>query len=166
MKKHAPKTAPSSLQCWLRKRWLLLALPFVVFAGLIALAPTAPDRPENERMDQDGATNRSRDGKPFNYIPDEEVYALELDPRRVRFGLLEGWDREDDAFEDISALAYVSGPMYERHVDAAGQELTVPLGDLKFGAKVWMGRNRAASRQRAFIAVSYTHLSLPTKRIV
>ena len=137
----------------MRKRWLLLALPFVVFAGLIALAPTAPDRPENERVDQDGARNRSRDGKPFNYIPDEEVYALELDPRRVRFGLLEGWDREDDAFEDISALAYVSGPMYERHVDAAGQELTVPLGDLKFGAKVWMGRNRAASRQRAFIGI-------------
>ena len=153
MKKHAPKTAPSSLQCWLRKRWLLLALPFVVFAGLIALAPTAPDRPENERVDQDGARNRSRDGKPFNYIPDEEVYALELDPRRVRFGLLEGWDREDDAFEDISALAYVSGPMYERHVDAAGQELTVPLGDLKFGAKVWKGRNRSASRQRAFIGI-------------
>jgi hypothetical protein len=66
---------------------------------------------------------------------------------------LEGWDREDDAFDDISALAYVSGPMYERHVDAAGQELTVPLGDLKFGAKVWMGRNRAASRQRAFIGI-------------
>ena len=153
MKKHAPKTAPSSLQCWLRKRWLLLALPFVVFAGLIALAPTAPDRPENERMDQDGATHRSRAGKSFNYIPDDEVFALELDPRRVRFGLLEGWDREDDAFEDISALAYVSGPMYERHVDAAGQELTVPLGDLKFGAKVWMGRNRAASRQRAFIGI-------------
>ena len=153
VKKHAPKTAPSCLHCWMRKRWLLLALPFVVFAGLIALAPTAPDRPEKERMDQDGATNRSRAGKSFNYIPDEELFALELDPRRVRFGLLEGWDREDDAFDDISALAYVSGPMYERHVDAAGQELTVPLGDLKFGSKVWKGRNRAASRQRAFIGI-------------
>ena len=138
---------------WMQKHLLLFALPIVVFAGLIALAPTAPDRPENERMDQDGATNRSRAGKPFNYIPDEEVFALELDPRRVRFGLLEGWDREDDAFDDISALAYVSGPMYERHVDAAGQELTVPLGDLKFGSKVWKGRNRAASRQRAFIGI-------------
>ena len=137
----------------MRKRWLLLALPFVVFAGLIALAPTVPDRPEDERTDQAGFTNRSRAGQPFNFIPDEEVFALELDPRRVRFGLLEGWDREDDAFEDISALAYVSGPMYERHVDAAGQELTVPLGDLKFGAKVWKGRNRSASRQRAFIGI-------------
>ena len=142
-----------SRKSWLRKSCLLLALPFVVVAGLIALAPTSPDRPENEGTDQARSTNRSRAGQPFNYIPDEEVYALELDPRRVRFGLLEGWDREDDAFQDISALAYVSGPMYERHVDAAGQELTVPLGDLKFGFKVWKGRNRTASRQRAFIGI-------------
>ena len=105
-----------SRKSWLRKSCLLLALPFVVVAGLIALAPTTPDRPENEGTDQARSTNRSRAGQPFNYIPDEEVYALELDPRRVRFGLLEGWDREDDAFQDISALAYVSGPMYERHV--------------------------------------------------
>ena len=84
--------------------------------NLIAHAPTTPDRPENEGTDQARSTNRSRDGHPFNYIPDEEVFALELDPRRVRFGLLEGWDREDDAFQDISALAYVSGPMYEHHV--------------------------------------------------
>ncbi len=142
-----------SRKSWLRKSCLLLALPFVVVAGLIALAPTTPDRLENEGTDQARSTNRFRAGQPFNYIPDEEVYALELDPRRVRFGLLEGWDREDDAFQDISALAYVSGPMYERHVDAAGQELTVPLGDLKFGFKVWKGRNRTASRQRAFIGI-------------
>ena len=63
----------------------------MIFAGLISLAPMAPDRPENERTDQAGSTNRSRAGKLFNYIPDEEVFALELDPRRVRFGLLEGW---------------------------------------------------------------------------
>ncbi len=153
MKKHAPKTAPALLSSWVRKRWLLLALPFVVLVALIALAPKAPDRPENERTDQARSPNRYVANKPFNYIPDKEVYALDLDPRRVRFGLLEGWDREDDAFADISALAYVSGPMYERHVDAAGEELTVPLGDLKFGSKVWMARNRAASRQRAFIGI-------------
>jgi len=153
VKKHAPKTATPSPKSWVRKRWLLLALPFVVLVALIALAPKAPDRPENERTDQARSANRSGDDTPFNYIPDEEVYALDLDPRRVRFGLLEGWDREDDAFDDISALAYVSGPMYERHVDAAGQELTVPLGDLKFGSKVWKGRNRTASRQRAFIGI-------------
>ena len=137
----------------MQKHLLLFALTVVVVVGLIPLAPTTPNRPENEGTDQARSTNRSRAGQPFNYIPDEEVFALELDPRRVRFGLLEGWDREDDAFQDISALAYVSGPMYERHVDAAGQELTVPLGDLKFGFKVWKGRNRTASRQRAFIGI-------------
>ena len=97
-----------------------------------------------------------RDGEPFRYIPDDEVYALDLDPRRVRFGLLEGWDREQDAFEDIAALAYVSGPMYERHVDNGGREITVPLGDLKFGSRVWKGRNRTASRQRAFIGIRHS----------
>ena len=153
VKKHALKIAIASPKSWMQKRRLLLALPFLFLAGLITLAPKAPDRPENERTDQARSAYRYLANKPFNYIPDKEVYALDLDPRRVRFGLLEGWDREDDAFADISALAYVSGPMYERHVDAAGEELTVPLGDLKFGSKVWMGRNRAASRQRAFIGI-------------
>lgn len=44
----------------------------------------------------------------------------------MRLGLLEGWDREQDAYEDTAALAYVSGPMYERHIDEFGQEITVP----------------------------------------
>ena len=57
-------------------------------------------------------------------------------------------DREQDAFEDIAALGYVSGPMYERHVDNAGREITVPLGDLKFGRKVWKGRNRTLTAAR------------------
>ena len=43
--------------------------------------------------------------------------------------------------------------MYERHIDEFGQEITVPLGDLKLGSRVWRGRNRTASRQRAFIGI-------------
>ena len=89
----------------------------------------------------------------FRYQPNEEVYALDFDPRNVRLGLLEGWDREQDAFADDAALAFVSGPMYERHIDTEGQEITVPLGDLKFGRRVWLGKNRTASRQRAFIGI-------------
>jgi hypothetical protein len=73
----------------------------------------------------------------------------------VRFGLLEGWDREQDAYQDSAALAYVSGPMYERHVDDDGREITVPLGDLKFGNQVWRGRNRTASRQRAYVGIRH-----------
>ena len=94
-------------------------------------------------------------GGPFRYMPDDEVYAFDFDPRKVRVGLLEGWDREDDAFEDTAALAYVTGPMYERHLEEGGREVTVPLGDLKLGHRVWMGRNRTASRQRAFIGLRH-----------
>ena len=60
-------------------------------------------------------------GEAFRYLPNDEVYALDVDPRQVQLDLLEGWDREQDAFEDSAALAYVSGPMYERHVNDNGQ---------------------------------------------
>ena len=105
---------------WLRKRWLVVLTPVLVFAGLVALAPGTPERRDD--TPSDSVTNdlpraRPDQQKPFLYIPDDEVFALEMDPRKVRFDLLEGWDREQDAFEDMAALAYVSGPMYERHVD-------------------------------------------------
>ncbi len=138
-----------------RKRWLVFAMPLMVIGGLIALAPSVPDRAEFSEQSEVGLESQTRNRQPFRYIPDDEVYALDLDPRRVRFGLLEGWDREQDAYEDLAALAYVSGPMYERHVDNAGREITVPLGDLKFGTKVWRGRNRTASRQRAFVGIRH-----------
>lgn len=145
---------PVWIRSLLQTRWTLLLAPVVVVGGLIAIAPSPPSTPlltEAQRLERDSR----RDGEPFHYIPDDEVYALDLDPRRVRFGLLEGWDREGDAFEDSAALAYVSGPMYERHVDSGGREITVPLGDLKFGRRVWKGRNRAASRQRAFVGIRH-----------
>ena len=145
-----PRPRPPYL---LRKRWALLLSPFVVVGGLIAIAPAPPPTPLTVDSREEDAIRG--DGEPFHYIPDDEVYALDLDPRQVRFGLLEGWDRELDAFEDSAALAYVSGPMYERHVDSAGREITVPLGDLKFGRRIWKGRNRTASRQRAFIGIRH-----------
>ncbi len=135
---------------FLKKRWWLVVIPITVFTGLVALAPRAPQNKVNPS--QPAETVQSLDGS-FAYQPDDEVYALDFDPRHVRFGLLEGWDREQDAYEDTAALAYVSGPMYERHIDEFGQEITVPLGDLKLGNRVWRGRNRTASRQRAFIGI-------------
>ena len=144
-----PKTQRSIL--W-RKRWLIVVVPVTVLAGLIALAPGTPEKKEFAAEPEPSETSNSLAG-PFSYQPDAEVYALDFDPRDVRLGLLEGWDREQDAFEDTAALAYVSGPMYERHIDELGQEITVPLGDLKLGSRVWRGRNRTASRQRAFIGI-------------
>ena len=134
----------------LQKRWLILSAPFGIFAALVALAPATP-QPDALSTLKEQASGDSLGA--FRYQSDDEVYALDFDPRKVRLGLLEGWDREQDAFEDSAALAYVSGPMYERHIDDGGQEITVPLGDLKFGQKVWQGRNRTASRQRAFVGI-------------
>ena len=145
------KRKPQRSSLW-RKRWLIVVVPITVFTGLIALAPRTPEQREIATEPEPIETADSEAG-PFAYQPDDEVYALDFDPRDVRLGLLEGWDREQDAFEDTAALAYVSGPMYERHIDESGQEITVPLGDLKFGSRVWRGRNRTASRQRAFIGI-------------
>jgi hypothetical protein len=91
---------------------------------------------------------------PFRYAPDAEAFSLDFDPRQVQFDLLEGWDKEQEAFADSNALAFVSGPMYESY----GQEGTasiVPLGDLKLGGRVWRGPNRSASRQRGFLGIRH-----------
>ena len=135
----------------LRKRLWIVGLPLITFATLIALAPDTPG--PGEQGTSASFDNLGEAGGAFRYVPDDEVYALDFDPRKVRIGLLEGWDREQDAFQDTAALAYVTGPMYERHLEAGGQEITVPLGDLKFGQKVWKGRNRTAARQRASIGI-------------
>ncbi len=150
-KKRKRKPTPQRSRLW-RKRWLIVVIPVTVFAGLIALAPGTPEKKQTSPELEPVETSNALAG-PFSYQPDDEVYALDFDPRDVRLGLLEGWDREQDAFEDTAALAYVSGPMYERHIDEFGQEITVPLGDLKLGSRVWRGRNRTASRQRAFIGI-------------
>jgi hypothetical protein len=114
----------------------------------VAIAPPLPERRAGVQQIQPATSDEA-----FRYLPNDEVYALDFDPRQVQLDLLEGWDREQDAFEDSAALAYVSGPMYERHVNNSGQEITVPLGDIKLGQRVWRGRNRTAARQRAFIGI-------------
>ncbi|WP_338442462.1 hypothetical protein VZG28_05780 [Synechococcus elongatus IITB4] len=84
-----------------------------------------------------------------------EATVLSFDPRWVRIDLLKGWDQEDAAFKDRGALAFVSGPMYERVVDEqTNQEIGVALGDMKFGRSITWARNRAAARERAFVGVT------------
>ena len=123
-------------------------MPLAGLAFLVAIAPPLPEQRSTSQQ-----VRLAANGEAFRYLPDDQVYALDFDPRRVQIDLLEGWDREQDAFNDSAALAYVSGPMYERHVNNSGQEITVPLGDIKLGARVWRGRNRTAARQRAFIGI-------------
>ena len=147
-------TTDSSLKAkrplWRRKRSLTVAVPAGFIAFLVAIAPPLPEQTSpsaNDLLVRD-------DGQPFRQLSDDEAFALDFDPRKVRVDLLEGWDQEQQAFNDRSALAFVSGPMYERHVDD-GREVTVPLGDLKLGDRIWRGRNRTAARQRAFIGIGH-----------
>ena len=158
--------------------WLLVSIvggSAITVSALIALAPRLADRGEAwqgpARPSQGAAV-----AEPLRVALDgEHFYQLDLDPRLVEFGLLRGWDREQEAFADPDALAFFSGPMYERYhwpdprleqvIDqtvqpsspqrAADQGYTVPLGDLKFGPEIWRGLNRAAAGQRAFIGIDY-----------
>ena len=140
----------------LRKRWIVIGLPLLTLAALVALAPPTPEISDQKKPgSEETFLQEGAEAGTFRYLPDDEVYAIDFDPRKVRVGLLEGWDREQDAFQDTAALAYVSGPMYERHVDSGGQEITVPLGDLKLGQRIWKGRNRTAALQRAYVGIAH-----------
>ena len=130
----------------------MLGIPFGIFACLVAIAPSTP---ESSAVDSVNEPVLRSAGDSFSYREASESFVLDFDPRRVQVDLFEGWDREREAFSDSGALAFVSGPMYERHVTSGGQEITVPLGDLKLGSRVWRGRNRTASRQRAFIGIGH-----------
>lgn len=127
----------------------MVAIPAGFVSFLVAIAPAVP----GPGPKAGAPLLTSADGQPFRYQPDDSVYALDFDPREVQLQLFEGWDREREAFADRQALAFISGPMYERHVDEGGREITVPLGDIKLGNRIWRGHNRTASRQRAFIGV-------------
>ena len=133
---------------WRRKRSLTIAIPVGLLTFLVAIAPPLPE----DKSPAAAELLVRGDGQPFRQLDDDEAFALDFDPRKVRIDLFEGWDQEQQAFADRQALAFVSGPMYERHVDG-GREVTVPLGDLKLGDRIWRGRNRTAARQRAFVGI-------------
>ena len=172
----ARRTRVPPIQKWLL--WLLVSIvgvSAVTVSALIALAPTLTDSGETWQSQgqppQDPAVV-----EPLRVTLDgEHFYQMDLDPQQVEFGLLRGWDREQEAFADPDALAFISGPMYERYYwpdprleqvvnqtvqpsspqRAQDQGYTVPLGDLKFGPEIWRGLNRAAAGQRAFIGIDH-----------
>ncbi len=132
----------------LPKRWLVVVVPVAVVVGLVAIAPPLPE-PQSARRALIPSNG------PFQYQSDAQVFSLDFDPRQVAFDLYEGWDREQEAYADQSALAFISGPMYERHGAEGSAEQTVPLGDLKLGDRLWRGLNRTAARQRAFLGIRH-----------
>jgi len=85
--------------------------------ALVAIAPRLPQAPEPaaKTPSSQQAEPRGETAGPFRYAPDAEAFSLDFDPRTVQFDLLEGWDKEQEAFADGNALAFVSGPMYERY---------------------------------------------------
>lgn len=137
-----------------RKRLWAVLLPLAALGGLVAIAPPLPraGQPSSTITSTSGQEASGEAAGPFRYAPDAEAFSLDIDPRAVQFDLLEGWDREQDAFADAGALAFVSGPMYERYGEE-GTASTVPLGDLKLGGRTWRGTNRSAARQRAFLGI-------------
>ena len=163
------------------QRWLLVllvsmvGLSAVMVGALIALAPNLTDREETWQSQDPPGQSPAVAGPLRVVLEGEHFYQLDLDPRQVEFGLLRGWDREEEAFADPDALAFISGPMYERYywpdprlegiIDqtvppgspqrAKDQGYTVPLGDLKFGSEIWRGLNRAAAGQRAFLGIDH-----------
>ena len=133
-----------------------MVLPLATAGALLAIAPPMP-RGDRSTSPTNGAPALELGGDaagPFRYAPDGEAFSLDLDPRAVRFDLLEGWDKEQEAYADHQALAFVSGPMYERYGEE-GTASTVPLGDLKLGGRIWRGPNRSAARQRAFLGIRH-----------
>ncbi|MXZ82971.1 MAG: hypothetical protein F4Z10_04660 [Synechococcus sp. SB0666_bin_14] len=98
--------------------WLVVSIvgvSAVTVGALVALAPTLTDSGEAWRS-QDQSPQGSQTEEPLRVDLDgKHFYQLDLDPRQVEFGLLRGWDREQEAFADPDALAFISGPMYERY---------------------------------------------------
>ena len=133
--------------------WSAIGLPLAALTFLVAIAPNSNRRTTTPAA-QGSLVGMNASNESFQYLPDQEVFALNFDPRKVSFGMLEGWDREQEAYSDTKALAFVSGPMYERYNDP-GQEVTVPLGDIKLGNQIWRGRNRSAAKQRAFMGITH-----------
>lgn len=153
------------------KRWLSpLAVALCCLGGPVTIAMAMPQDPKLTTAPAETIPSkvfqplqRSASANPrlaayqagATYAELPEATVLSFDPRWVRMDLLKGWDKEDAAFRDRGALAFVSGPMYERVVDEhTDQEIGVALGDMKFGRETIWARNRAAARERAYVGVT------------
>ena len=141
----------------LRCRRLLPLVPAATLAGITVFMLRVQETPSFSRKavgELRTASGRAT-RESFQYTPDREVYAFDFDPHHVRIDLLEGWGREQDAYRDTSALAYVSGPRYEKRIDNSNQYIAVPLGELKLEQQVWRNYSHVGFRQQAFIGIRH-----------
>ena len=99
----------------------------------------------------------------FRYFPSQTLPPVEghapalydlivLDPRWVNVSLSLGWEQEDQVSQDVTALAFISGPTFE--VSGQGVNGAVPQGDIKAAGRLLRSGNRAAANQRAFLGIN------------
>ena len=76
-----------------------------------------------------------------------------LDPKQIDLEIYSGWNREHDANQDHTALAFFSGPTFEARNDVNPDGYTAH-GDLKSARDLVLSKNIAASKERAYISIS------------
>jgi len=78
--------------------------------------------------------------------------SLILNPSKTTFSLYNGWNREFQANNDKSSIAFISGPTFEL---SPHTELGYTAhGDLKLSNGTWLSKNRAASVSRAYVCIT------------
>lgn len=98
----------------------------------------------------------------FRYFPSQTLPAgagqgpalydlIVVDPRWVNLSLSMGWEQEHRLSQDMTAMAFISGPTFE--VSGVGENGAVPQGDLKVATRFLRSGNRAAANQRAFLGI-------------
>ncbi len=127
------------------------AIPFIALLNFTVF-PLTVDAKSVSRKASDKLVSKQR---LFEYKSEEKAYVIIFDTRKVNFGIIKGLGRELEAYNDEKRLAYFSGPMYEETVESNSKKVIYPLGDMKFGRKMVMSRNRAAAIERAYIGIKY-----------
>jgi len=78
--------------------------------------------------------------------------SLILNPSKVTFGLYHGWNREFQANNDNTSIAFISGPTFEL-LPRTDLGYTAH-GDLKLSNGTWLSKNLAASVSRAHLCIT------------
>ena len=123
--------------------------PFVL-PGLPPQPPPAPPRDHLAQLQQKQVVPLPRpDGSTINV----GYTSVIVDPRWTTFEFFGGWNREQQANEDMDALLFTSGPTFAR--GQGNGALAMKLhGDLLMANGRWPAGNRAAAAKRAWVGIS------------
>jgi len=76
-----------------------------------------------------------------------------LEPSLIGIELYSGWNRENQANKDKSALAFISGPTFELREDLKPHGYTAH-GDIKGENGLFLSKNKAAANERGYVSIS------------